>query len=70
MHPALITAAVAERRRDQLTQVAAARRAREARRARRGCEEPASYRSATGCQSGWLPVVRRVPTGDATLNAR
>jgi hypothetical protein len=36
MNPALITAIAAERRRDQMTQAAAARRVRQARRARRG----------------------------------
>ena len=35
MHPALVTAVAAARRRDQITQAAGARRARQARRARR-----------------------------------
>jgi hypothetical protein len=69
MHPVIITAVAAERRRDQINQAAATRRARAARRARRGCD--GSYRAAAmGCQSGWLPAVSRVPAGDATLSAR
>lgn len=40
MHPVILSAVAAERRRDQMNFAAATRRARQARRARRGAGQP------------------------------
>jgi len=70
MYPALITAAAAERRRDQIAQATAARRARQARRARRAAGQAGLARQAglagqAGRQAGLANVAARPPVRSA-----
>jgi len=64
MYPALITAAAAERRRDQIAQATAARRARQARRARRAAGQ-AGLAGQAGRQAGLANVAARPPVRSA-----